>query len=57
MHSYCRYFYRDTSASPPAVEAANFNYGEALQKAILFYEFQMSGKPDNIRKMAWRFMS
>ena len=22
----------------------NFNYGEALQKSILFYEFQRSGK-------------
>ncbi|HHX18448.1 MAG TPA: endoglucanase, partial [Clostridium sp.] len=41
-------------ASPPTVEAANFNYGEALQKAILFYEFQMSGKlPDNMRTN-WR---
>lgn len=36
------------------VQAANFNYGEALQKSILFYEFQMSGKlPDNIRTN-WR---
>ena len=41
-------------ASPPTVEAATFNYGEALQKAILFYEFQMSGKlPDNMRTN-WR---
>jgi len=41
-------------ASPPRVEAADFNYGEALQKAILFYEFQMSGKlPDNMRTN-WR---
>ncbi len=36
------------------VYAANYNYGEALQKAIMFYEFQMSGKlPDNIRNN-WR---
>jgi len=36
------------------VFAADYNYGEALQKAIMFYEFQMSGKlPDNIRNN-WR---
>jgi hypothetical protein len=36
------------------VYAANYNYGEALQKAIIFYEFQMSGElPDNIRNN-WR---
>jgi len=36
------------------VYAANYNYGEALQKAIMFYEFQMSGElPDNIRNN-WR---
>lgn len=29
---------------------SNYNYGEALQKAILFYEFQRSGKlPENTR--------
>lgn len=34
--------------------AADYNYGEALQKAIMFYEFQMAGKlPDNIRNN-WR---
>ncbi|NMB33856.1 MAG: endoglucanase [Clostridium sp.] len=37
-----------------SVRAESFNYGEALQKAIMFYEFQMSGKlPDNIRNN-WR---
>lgn len=37
-----------TSAEP------TFNYGEALQKAIMFYEFQRSGKlPDTIRNN-WR---
>lgn len=36
------------------VFAADYNYGEALQKAILFYEFQMAGKlPDNMRTN-WR---
>ena len=34
--------------------ASNFNYGEALQKSIMFYEFQMAGKlPENIRNN-WR---
>lgn len=34
--------------------AADYNYGEALQKAIMFYEFQMAGElPDNIRNN-WR---
>ncbi|HEY9059024.1 MAG TPA: glycoside hydrolase family 9 protein [Pseudobacteroides sp.] len=34
--------------------AADFNYGEALQKGIMFYEFQRSGKlPDNMRTN-WR---
>ncbi|MDP4181084.1 MAG: glycoside hydrolase family 9 protein [Bacillota bacterium] len=39
----------------PVVNAAtNYNYGEALQKSIMFYEFQRSGKmPDNKRNN-WR---
>lgn len=33
----------------------NFNYGEALQKAIMFYEFQRSGKlPEDKRRDNWR---
>lgn len=43
--------------TPGAIQgtaAGNFNYGEALQKAILFYEFQRSGKlPANTRNN-WR---
>jgi len=40
--------------SPATVSAAGYNYGEALQKSILFYEFQMAGKlPDNMRTN-WR---
>ncbi len=40
--------------SPATVSAAGYNYGEALQKAIMFYEFQMAGElPDNIRTN-WR---
>ncbi|WP_201798215.1 glycoside hydrolase family 9 protein [Lachnotalea glycerini] len=35
-------------------EAANYNYGEALQKAVMFYEFQRSGElPENTRNN-WR---
>ncbi|HEY9058921.1 MAG TPA: glycoside hydrolase family 9 protein [Pseudobacteroides sp.] len=39
----------------PAVNAApDYNYGEALQKAIMFYEFQRAGKiPENSRNN-WR---
>jgi hypothetical protein len=38
----------------PAKAQTNYNYGEALQKAIMFYEFQRSGKlPDTIRNN-WR---
>jgi hypothetical protein len=42
-------------SSTPLVKAAeNYNYGEALQKAIMFYEFQLAGKqPDWIRNN-WR---
>lgn len=37
--------------APVAVLAEeNYNYGEALQKSLMFYEFQMSGEmPDDIR--------
>ena len=36
------------------IHAADYNYGEALQKAIMFYEFQRSGKlPENTRNN-WR---
>jgi endoglucanase len=36
------------------IYAADYNYGEALQKAIMFYEFQRSGKlPENTRNN-WR---
>lgn len=40
--------------SRPAKAETNYNYGEALQKAIMFYEFQRSGAlPDDIRNN-WR---
>ena len=38
----------------PVKAQTNYNYGEALQKAIIFYEFQRSGDlPDTIRNN-WR---
>jgi len=38
----------------PASAAADYNYAEALQKAIMFYEFQLAGEqPDWIRNN-WR---
>ncbi|WP_434084473.1 glycoside hydrolase family 9 protein [Lacrimispora xylanisolvens] len=43
-----------TLAAQPSKKESNFNYGEALQKAIMFYEFQRSGKlPSDIRNN-WR---
>ena len=33
---------------------ATYNYGEALQKAIMFYEFQMSGKLPTTKRNNWR---
>jgi len=34
--------------------ATTFNYGEALQKAIMFYEFQRSGKLPSTIRNNWR---
>lgn len=43
-----------TPTAQPAKAESNYNYGEALQKAIMFYEFQRSGKlPADIRNN-WR---
>jgi hypothetical protein len=36
------------------VNAASFNYGEALQKAIFFYEFNRSGKLPPTNRINWR---
>ena len=33
---------------------SNYNYGEALQKAIMFYEFQRSGKLPKTIRNNWR---
>lgn len=40
--------------SSPAKAAANYNYGEALQKAIMFYEFQRSGELPDDKRDNWR---
>ena len=37
-----------------AKAAPTYNYGEALQKAIMFYEFQRSGKLPEDRRDNWR---
>lgn len=39
---------------PRAKAAANYNYGEALQKAIMFYEFQRSGALPENKRDNWR---
>jgi hypothetical protein len=36
------------------VQAANFNYGEALQKSLIFYEFQRAGKLPADKRDNWR---
>ncbi|MGN0143581.1 MAG: glycoside hydrolase family 9 protein [Clostridium sp.] len=37
-----------------ASNSSNFNYGEALQKALIFYEFQRSGKLPEDKRDNWR---
>ncbi|MDT8718333.1 glycoside hydrolase family 9 protein [Clostridium sp. 19966] len=37
-----------------AANQANYNYGEALQKSLLFYELQRSGKLPNDKRDNWR---
>lgn len=36
------------------IESNNYNYGEALQKSILFYEFQRSGKLPEDKRDNWK---
>lgn len=44
-----------TSLSLTTAKAAtNYNYGEALQKAIMFYEFQRSGELPDDKRDNWR---
>jgi endoglucanase len=43
------------SSRPPAVQAqASFNYAEALQKSIFFYEAQISGPKPSWSRVTWR---
>lgn len=42
------------AAPRPAQAAASFNYAEALQKSILFYEAQQSGKKPSWNRVSWR---
>ncbi|ABX43720.1 glycoside hydrolase family 9 protein [Lachnoclostridium phytofermentans] len=44
------------SMAPSKADAAetNYNYGEALQKSIMFYEFQRSGKLPSTIRNNWR---
>jgi endoglucanase len=39
---------------PQAIAASTFNYGEALQKSIMFYEFQRSGALPEDKRDNWR---
>ncbi|MBG0820543.1 glycoside hydrolase family 9 protein [Planomonospora sp. ID91781] len=43
-----------SSASSASSAAAEFNYGEALQKSIWFYEAQQSGKLPDWNRVSWR---
>jgi hypothetical protein len=42
----------DSSSNPP--QSGAFNYGEALEKSILFYEAQRSGKLPSDNRVSWR---
>jgi endoglucanase len=41
-------------ASTPAISKNTENYGEALQKSILFYEAQQAGKLPDWNRVSWR---
>lgn len=44
-----------SSIKMPAMAAApSYNYGEALQKGIMFYEFQRSGALPDVQRNNWR---
>jgi endoglucanase len=42
------------SAAAPAAAAPAFNYAEALQKSLFFYEAQQSGKKPTWNRVSWR---
>lgn len=53
--SACQSPLQTSGISPSAARAVGgYNYGEALQKSILFYEFQMSGKLPSWVRTNWR---
>ncbi len=41
-------------ANPPIVQTGRYNYGEALQKALYFYDAQRSGDLPNNFRVEWR---
>ncbi|GGJ40500.1 hypothetical protein GCM10008938_28200 [Deinococcus roseus] len=43
-----------TEAAAGTVSSGKFNYGEALQKAILFYEAQQAGPVASWNRVSWR---
>lgn len=44
-----------SAASPiPMMQSSSFNYGEVLQKAIWFYEAQVSGQKPTANRVSWR---
>ncbi len=43
-----------TNIFTSASSASTYNYGEALQKGIMFYEFQRSGKTSSDQRNNWR---
>src|SRR6185369_4668019 len=42
------------SASQPAHAAGAYNYGEALQKSMFFYQAQIAGKKPSWSQVSWR---
>ncbi|MEU0739904.1 glycoside hydrolase family 9 protein [Streptomyces sp. NPDC006134] len=42
------------AAASPSAAAPAFNYGEALQKSLFFYEAQQSGKLPDTNRVSWR---
>jgi len=43
-----------SASAPSALAASNYNYAEALQKSIYFYEAQRSGKLPENNRVEWR---
>ncbi|XP_033764172.1 endoglucanase E-4-like isoform X2 [Pecten maximus] len=43
-----------TPSTPPAVASEKYNYAEVLEKSILFYEAQRSGKLPSTNRIPWR---